>query len=183
MDLILWGGGGVWGNSDFVAFYFRQDPDRPSYIDTDVMGLTNAVFSIISDVGRNTLDSKVRDLIKSSNKDSGRVSIGKTYPFDVNCGTIVWAMGGGTGFVLGDIIYRWEIRNVWNEGHLYEKKWYEWQFWGNLRYYDEFKDVVGILNLVEDDIEFPDGRPYQYGHTWFYQFLGADGYIWARMIE
>ena len=175
--------GAAWDNVDFVDYYFDQDPSRPNYIDTDQMGLTGAVHPVVRGGADNRIDSMVRSFINGANQDSGHGSQQVSAMFPVDCGSIVWAMGGGSGRATGLLTYSWWMDRFWYADHLYEKKLYTWQFDGNLVYSDSFKDPADVLNLIGKDIEIPYGRPYNYGHTWNNQFLYGDGCIWARMIE
>ena len=175
--------GGKWGNIDFVAYYFLQDQNRPSYVDTDIMELTNAVFGIMKGSAMSSIDSKVKERINDAAQDNGRDSFEYNLPFPVNCGSIVWAMGGGTGNISGSVTYSWGISSFMEEGRIYTEKWYHWRFRGSLIYSDEFKDPVDILNRIDYDIEVIGGRPYKYGHTWIDQFFGGSGCVWRRMVE
>ncbi len=176
--------GAVWDNGDFVDYYFKQDSSRPNYIDTDQMELTGAIQPVVRNAATDKIDSIVRNLINGVNQDSGQhpFRIDKQ-PFSVACGSIVWAMGGGTGHATGQITYNWWIEYVWYADHLYERKMYYWNFVGELQYFDSFKDPLDVLNLIKKDIEVPFGRPYDYGHVWSNQSLSERDYLWARMIE
>ena len=63
--------GAVWGNSDFVDFYFDQDPNRLNDIDTDQMGLTDAVLSVVRGAATGSIDSLVERYISFDGKTSG----------------------------------------------------------------------------------------------------------------
>ena len=175
--------GTVWSNSDFVNYYFDQDPSRSNDIDTDQMGLTDLILPVVRSAAENAIDSVVRSLINNANQSNGQGSQLIDPPFGVNCGSIVWAMGGGSGRAVGQIVYNWSIERFWYASHLYERKNYFWRFEGELQYSDDFKDPMDIPNIIDKDFEVPFGRPYHYGHIWNNQFLYGDGYLWARMVE
>ena len=168
---------------NFVEYYFRQDRKRPDYVDADQMELTSSVLLVMRDSAKDSIDNLVTLLIKSNAQDSGRTSQTIDSSFSVDCGSVVWAMGGGLGNASGNLVYRWWIEREWYQQHLYERKCYYWHFSGSLKYHDAFKDPADVLNLIEEDFEVPYGRPYEYGHVWSSQVMDNDGYIWARMVE
>ena len=175
--------GAIWSDRNFVEYYFRQDRKRPDYVDADQMELTSSVLLVMRDSAKDSIDNLVTLLIKSNAQDSGRTSQTIDSSFSVDCGSVVWAMGGGLGNASGNLVYRWWIEREWYQQHLYERKCYYWHFSGSLKYHDAFKDPADVLNLIEEDFEVPYGRPYEYGHVWSSQVMDNDGYIWARMVE
>ena len=186
--------GASWGNLDFLAYYFIQDESRPNNIDTDVMGLTSGVYALIAsqsllDIDE-TLDEKARQYIRGMKVNGEPKEFGYRDYSSVNCESLCYAMGGGLITIEGTLTIS---LSKYDKGLVY----YTWDFKnGTIRYSDEFKDPVDILNIIPpnatylvtptpyysftlqvgESIELPYGRPYSYGHTWNYSRWG-DGVV------
>ncbi len=172
--------GASWDNMDFVAYYFLQDSDRPNYIDTDVMGLTGSIFLAMRNAAESTVEGFVRSSCPNSAGGNSRAGFG----FGVDCKSIVYALGGGSGRLLDSLSWSWYTTYEWEGDHLYECKYYEWEYSGSMRYSDSFRDPVDVLNLIKrPDLEVPGGRPYDYGHIWRDISLGGKGILNRKLIE
>ena len=177
--------GASWGNVEMVAYYFRYTPIslmsptlrsiwdliRPLVVDdsldTDTMGLTDAIFSIMDAKAHEIIDKYV--VTEITGAFSGDVSKrAYSQPFGVNCGSIVWALGGGSGNLLGELSFSWNTKyETDNRGCRYMIKSYSWEFVGEMKYSDSFKDPIDVINYIDrPDLEAPTGAPYDYGHIW-----------------
>ena len=177
--------GASWGNVEMVAYYFRYTPIslmsptlrsiwdliRPLVVDdsldTDTMGLTDAIFSIMDAKAHEIIDKYV--VTEITGTFSGDVSKrAYSQPFGVNCGSIVWALGGGSGNLLGELSFFWNTKyETDNRGCRYMIKSYSWEFVGGMKYSDSFKDPIDVINYIDrPDLEAPTGAPYDYGHIW-----------------
>ena len=163
--------GARWDNIDFVAYYFLQDSDRPNYIDTDVMGLTASIFVAMKDAAESAVERFVRSNCPESSGGNSKAGFG----FGVDCESIVYALGGGSGRLLDTLSWSWYTAYEWVGDHLYACKYYEWSYSGSMKYSDSFRDPVDVLNFIKRiDLEVPGGRPYDYGHIWRNISLGGE---------
>ena len=176
--------GGAWGNLEMVMFYFRYVPSGilsttaltfltqlgalSDYIDTDVMGLTNSILQITRDQATGKINEVVGSLVRATTSLSGTNSVlSFSTGFSVPCGSICFALGGGSGSVSGTLTYSWNRTYAFEAGQEIEYVYYFWNFEGVMRYSDEFKDPVDVGNWIDIiDIESPYGVPYSYGHVW-----------------
>jgi RHS repeat-associated protein len=176
--------GGAWGNLEMVMFYFRYAPSGilsttaltfltqlgvlSDYIDTDVMGLTNSILQITRDQATGEINEVVGSLVRATTSLSGTNSVlSFSTGFSVPCGSICFALGGGSGSVSGTLTYSWNRTYAFEAGQEIEYVYYFWNFEGEMRYSDEFKDPVDVGNWIDIiDIESPYGVPYSYGHVW-----------------
>jgi RHS repeat-associated protein len=177
--------GASWGDVEMVAYYFRYTPIslmspplrsiwdliRPLVVDdsldTDTMGLTDAIFSIMDAKAHEIIDKYVATEIAGA--FSGDVSKrAYSQSFGVDCGSIVWALGGGSGNLLGELSFSWSTKyETDNRGCRYMIKSYSWEFVGEMKYSDSFKDPIDVINYIDrPDLEAPTGAPYDYGHIW-----------------
>ena len=69
--------------------------------------------------------------------------------FGVPCGSICFALGGGSGSVSGTLTYSWNKTYAFEADQEIEYAYYFWNFDGTLRYSDEFKDPVDIGNWID----------------------------------
>ena len=176
--------GGAWGNLEMVMFYYRYAPTGiltttaltfltqlgvlSDYIDTDVMGLTDPILQIARDAATDKINEDVGALVRATASLSGMNSLPSfSTGFGVPCGSICFALGGGSGSVSGTLSYGWNKTYAFEAGQEIEYAYYFWSFDGTLRYSDEFKDPVDIGNWIDIiDIEASYGVPYSYGHVW-----------------
>ena len=177
--------GASWGNAEMVAYYFRYTPIslmsptlrsvwdliRPLVVDdsldTDTMGLTDAIFSLMDAKANEIIDEYVTSVIMKSL--SGNVPKQPySRPFGVSCGSIVWALGGGSGNLSGELSISWNTEfEIDHRGCRYMVKSYSWEFVGEMKYSDSFKDPIDVINYIDrPDLEAPTGAPYDYGHIW-----------------
>ena len=172
--------GARWDNIDFVSYYFLQDSDRPNYLDTDIMGLTDPIFLAMERAAESALDQFVKANCSNSAGGSSKVGFG----FGVDCESIVYALGGGSGRLLNTLFWSWYTTYKWEGDHLYEYKYYEWSYSGAMKYSDSFRDPVDVLNLIKrPDLEVPGGRPYAYGHIWQDITFRGNGTLSRKLIE
>ena len=192
--------GAVWGNREMVAYYFRYAPETAiasavspwlgsvwwnvrlltsdDYIDTDVMGLTDRIFGAMKNYAYKSVGEFV---YKRLDGDSGR-NWWNNFDFGVDCEHIVFALGWGSGRLLGKLNWSWHTTYEKAGDVMYEMKHYEWSYSGDMRYSDSFKDPVDVMNWLEEpNIEVTGGVPYAYGHTWSVK-LNGKGVI-PRVIE
>ena len=176
--------GGAWGNLEMVMFYYRYAPTGiltttaltfltqlgvlSDYIDTDVMGLTDPILQIARDAATDKINEDVGALVRATASLSGMNSLPSfSTGFGVPCGSICFALGGGSGSVSGTLSYGWNKTYAFEAGQEIEYAYYFWSFDGTLRYSDEFKDPIDIGNWIDIiDIEASYGVPYSYGHVW-----------------
>ena len=180
--------GATWGNFEFLAYYFLQDSTRPDSIDTDIMGLTNAIFGNIEvqayPIFMEYIDVLVRGKITSA--EEGSFSFRASRPYGVSCEDICFSLGGGS--VRFDVT----VTGYWDEYMDNDCRYvyYVWQADGVCKYSDQFRDAVDVFNLIKKDTyvnlgsfsvgiignagiginvpgnwEFPFGRPYGYQHS------------------
>lgn len=177
--------GAAWDNKEMVAYYFRYAPETAiasavspwlgpvwwavrlltsgDYIDTDVMGLTDRIFDAMKNSAHSYMGNHVRNNL---NGESGKNSK-ENIRFGVDCTSVVYALGGGSGRLIGKLTWTWHTTFTKVGNIMYEKKYYEWSYSGEMRYSDSFEDPVDVMNwLDEPNIEVPGGVPYAYGHTW-----------------
>ena len=117
--------GAAWGNREMVAYYFRYAPETviasvmlpwlgsvwwnvrrltsDDYIDTDVMGLTDRIFGAVKNYAYKSVGEFVA---KRLNGDSGS-RWRKNFDFGVDCEHIVFALGWGSGRLLGKLNWSW----------------------------------------------------------------------------
>lgn len=75
------------------------------------------------------------------------------------------------------------MRRIYLLAAKYEEKHYEWSYSGGMKYSDDFRDPIDVVNFIKrPDLEVPGGRPYSYGHIWDRVFLRGDGVI-TKQIE
>ena len=192
--------GAAWGNREMVAYYFRYAPETviasvmlpwlgsvwwnvrrltsDDYIDTDVMGLTDRIFGAVKNYAYKSVGEFVA---KKLNGDSGS-RWRKNFDFGVDCEHIVFALGWGSGMLLGKLNWSWHTTYEKAGDVMYEMKRYEWSYSGEMRYSDSFEDPVDVMNWLEEpNIEVPGGVPYAYGHTWSVNLSGKG--VIPRVVE
>ena len=193
--------GASWGDREMVAYYFRYAPEvaimasssvwlaaawwavrlfaSDDYLDADVMGLTDRILAAMEADARRTVDEYVKNHISGRSGSDSR----SNHNFGVDCGSIVYALGGGNGRLSDKITWSWYTDQKWVGDHLYEYKHYEWSYSGAMKYSDSFEDPVDVLNwLKEPNIEVSGGVPYRYGHIWQNVPLSGSGVL-PRILE
>ena len=193
--------GARWGNTEMVAYYFRYTDDfaklsalstslaaawwavklltTDDHIDTDVMGLTDDIYWAMRVDATSAVNAYVKNNIPGLSGHGSRSNFG----FSVDCKSIVFALGSGTGSLTDIVEWSWHTEEEWIGEHLYEVKYYEWAYSGSMDYFDSFRDPVDVLNLLASpNIEVPGGVPYDYGHSWENVTLGGNGKI-LKLIE
>ena len=150
--------GGKWGNTEFVAYYYRLS--GADWLDTDDMGLTNDVWNVITGTHDiiNKVKTQIDDLVKnnvkntsfSSGSSSTAYNTSRSYAF----GSICFSMGGGTVSTWSSISYSWDEYTI--EDVLY--KGYSWSANMTVYYSDIFMDPL--------DVGIELGNAYGYSHTW-----------------
>ena len=171
--------GGAWGNSDFVSYYYRSSGS--DNIDTDFMGLTGAIWSVIDSLVIPNLSpqitTKVSGLVASASPGySGYESGSGTTKYDTargyDFGSIVFSLGGGTVNTISSISYSWyewtdNFGNIWRE--------FSWSSRTNVSYRDTFVDPIGIGLEV--------GNAYSYSHSWDITLSGGDRVMVFQYFE
>lgn len=155
--------GGSWGNTDFVAYYYRTS--GADWLDTDTMGLTGNIWGVINSTVmtrvNEQIDSKIQNLIKSASGTSGdgttTYSTARGYEF----GSICFSLGGGTVTTSSQISYSWTEYTLNFETF----RSYAWTASTTVNYSDTFVDPWGIGLEV--------GNAYGYSHTWTVPLSGS----------
>ena len=164
-----------WSNYDFVSYYFFGGGLT---LDTDIMGLTSFIFDAMIRDASDTIKNYVRSKLPNSSGSSFR----NGFSFGVDCESIVFALGGGSGKLLDELRWSWYTCEEWVGNSLYECKYYSWVYNGKMRYSDDFRDPLDVLNLIDYDIEVPGGTPYSYFHVWQNVSLSGSGVI-RKLLE
>ena len=191
--------GGIWGNLEFLAYYFNQDSTRPYALDTDVMGLTDAIYQNIV----NQLNESLCDYIDKIAREKITSDASGTFEFSVNrpdgvaCENICFSLGGGSVRFNMSVDGGWEPYAQDCDDLVY----YYWSAHGICRYSDIFQDALDVFNLIKEDTyidlgtfylgvvgetgvgitipgisDFPFGRPFAYSHEWNYK-ISSDGIV------
>ena len=157
--------GGQWGNSDFIAYYYRTF--GPDDLDTDWMGLTSAIWGhIVNSLGilnnvKAQINSLVRSYLANGSCDAFQYNTNNSYSF----GDVCFALGDGVVRTYSSVFI---LSNTGYLGdHLY--RFYYWEATVTVQYTDTFVDPL--------DIGLELGNAYSYGHVWNNVSLDGDGAI------
>ena len=150
--------GGKWGNTEFVAYYYRVS--GADWLDTDDMGLTGDVWNVITGTHNivNKVKTQIDDLVKNNVKNAADPSGNSSTTYHTSrgydFGSICYSMGGGTVSTWSSISYSWNEYTI--DDVLYRG--YSWSANVTVYYSDIFMDPL--------DVGIELGNAYGYSHTW-----------------
>ena len=156
--------GGGWTTTDFVRYYY--EPLKPRDIDTDDIGYTEAIWSVIASVINPRLNQQITYKVLSQLSDIAPISSGSgifVYETDrayANFVQVHWVLAGGRVQTHSIVNYSWHDEE--REGILYRL----YSITRDTFYYysDSFSDPLAFDETV--GIPFEIGFPYMYSHAW-----------------
>ena len=167
--------GGGWTTADFVRYYY--EPWKPRDIDTDDIGYTEAIWSVIASVVNPRLNQQITYKVLSQLSDIAPISSGSgifVYETDrayANFVQVHWVLAGGRVQTHSIVNYSWHDEE--REGILYRL----YSITRDTFYYysDSFSDPLAFDETV--DIPFEIGFPYMYSHAWDKSYSWKGEYV------
>ncbi len=167
--------GGGWTTADFVRYYY--EPWKPRDIDTDDIGYTEAIWSVIASVVNPRLNQQITYKVLSLLSDIAPISSGSgifVYETDrayANFVQVHWVLAGGRVQTHSIVNYSWHDEE--REGILYRL----YSITRDTFYYysDSFSDPLAFDETV--DIPFEIGFPYMYSHAWDKSYSWKGEYV------